>query len=328
MSEQDAGVGIAEDYRIVHHEEDHAVLAYVTDDGHPRRRQREQDARDAKQREGHDEQHIPEGADPDVRFHFVLAVQVDVGKDEPHEEQDADDEGLVLRHTVESLMPHLPQVKEEGAAEDVVEEEPQGVALPEEPVADGREEQDNPMKITDPLDEMHEDVGREEGQEEPKRTVAEGETALEPGECLYLADCLGDALREETQPEEGHDEADDAPREVWHEETPDTVAQVGKRLARDAFVEVAGLEEEETHEEERPKHRLPPPRRLSQLRLADSMKRHHPEDAESAEQVEGIAAFLHVMVHNSQFAVIRAAANSSLFTFRSSHYIYNVLSRA
>ena len=44
VSEQNAGVSIAQDYRVMHHEENHAVLAYEVDDGHSRRGKREQDA--------------------------------------------------------------------------------------------------------------------------------------------------------------------------------------------------------------------------------------------------------------------------------------------
>ena len=84
VSEQIAGMDIAQDYRVMHDEEHHAVLADIVDDGHSRRGKREQDTRDAQQRKRHDEQHLPERTDPEIRLHLVLAVQIDVGKHESY----------------------------------------------------------------------------------------------------------------------------------------------------------------------------------------------------------------------------------------------------
>ena len=44
MPKQDAGIGIAEDYGIVHHEIDHAVFANIIDERHSWRRQCEKDS--------------------------------------------------------------------------------------------------------------------------------------------------------------------------------------------------------------------------------------------------------------------------------------------
>ena len=293
MAEKDAYVGIAQHNRVVHHEEDHAVLPDITHQRHSRRRQREQNPRDAQQREGHDEEHIPEGSYPLVRFHFVLAVQVDVCRDEPCEQYQAEEEGFLPGHAIKNLVPDFPDIKEESAAEDVVEEEPHGVSLPIEPVAYGREAQDDPMQVAHFLDEVHEDVGREEREEEPQRTVSEGESLAEPVELRYLSDGFGQSFGEEAQPEKGQDEPDDAPREVGHEQPTHAVLEIRERRTGDTLVEKARFEKEETHEEERPEHRFLPPRCLSQLCLTDGMKRHHPDDAQPAEQVERVVSFLH-----------------------------------
>jgi len=82
VSEQDAGVCIAQDYRVMHDEEDHTVLANIVEDGHSRRGEREQDARDAQQRKGHDEQNMPERTNPEISLHLVFSMQIDVGKHE------------------------------------------------------------------------------------------------------------------------------------------------------------------------------------------------------------------------------------------------------
>ena len=58
----------------MHDEEDHAVLANEVNQRHSRRGQRQQNTRDAEQRERHDEQYLPEGTYPEVRLHFVLAM--------------------------------------------------------------------------------------------------------------------------------------------------------------------------------------------------------------------------------------------------------------
>ena len=202
------------------------------------------------------------------------------------------------RQTVENMVPNLSQIEEECAAKDVAEIEPKRVAVQEEPVADGRKEQNGPMQVAHPLDEVHQNVCRKEGKQEPHRTVAKGETAYEPSEIAQRGKCFGWSFGKERQPEECDDAADDAPRDVGHKQTPNAVAKVREGLARDALVEIAGLEEEETHEEERPSHRFLPPRRLPQLRLTNDMQHHHTQDAKSTEQVKGIVSLLHLILNS------------------------------
>lgn len=84
VSEQIAGMNVAQDYRVMHDEEHHAVLADIVDDRHSRRGQGEQDARDAQQRKRHNEQYLPERTNPEIGLHLVLAMQIDVGKHESY----------------------------------------------------------------------------------------------------------------------------------------------------------------------------------------------------------------------------------------------------
>ena len=179
-------------------------------------------------------------------------------------------------------MPHLSHIEEEGSAKDIIEEEPQGIIVLEKPVTDCRKEQYDPMKVANSLDEMHQDISRKEGKQEPKRAVSEDEAVLEPVKLLYFSYCLRDSFGEKAQPEECQNEAYRSPRQVRNEETTHSVAQVRQRLARNALVEVACFKEEETHEEEGPEHCLLPPRSPSKLCLADDMQHHHSQDAESA----------------------------------------------
>jgi hypothetical protein len=169
--------------------------------------------------------------------------------------------------------------------------------MQEEPVTDGWKEQHKPMQVTHSLDEMHQDIGREEGKQEPKRTVTKGKTAYLPTEFAQHSNCFGWSFRVETKPAERHNSSYDAPRKVRREETTNAVSQVRKRLACNAFIEVARLKEEETHEEECPSHRFLPPSGSTKLRLADGMKRHHSEDAQSTKQIKGIVTLLHPFLY-------------------------------
>lgn len=140
VSEKDTGVCIAQDNRVMHDEEHHAVLAYIVDDGHSRRGKREQNARDAQQRKRHNEQNLPERTYPEIGLHLVLAMQIDVGKDETYAKQDAYDECELLFENVENMMPDLSHIEEEGSAKDIIEEEPQGIIMLEKPITDCRKE--------------------------------------------------------------------------------------------------------------------------------------------------------------------------------------------
>ena len=154
------------------------------------------------------------------------------------------------------------------------------------------------MKVANSLDEMHQNISRKEGKQEPKRAISESQAAYMPTELCQSRKGFAETFWEEAQPTESYYSAYDAPRKVRNEETTNSVLEIRQRLARNALVEVACFEEEETHEEERPSHRFPPPRSLSKLCLADNMQSHHSQDADSAEQVEGIIARLHSFLLN------------------------------
>ena len=160
----------------MHDKEDHAVFADEVNQRHSGRWQREQDARNAQQRKGYNEEYIPEGTCPVVRFHLILGMKEDVGKNEANKKQNADEEGLMFCQSIENLVPYLSQIEEENATKDIIQIEPQRVSMQEQPITDSRKEQYNPMQITYPFDEMHQNIGCKERKQEPQRTVAKGKT--------------------------------------------------------------------------------------------------------------------------------------------------------
>ena len=298
VSEQNAGISIAQDYRVMHDKEDHTMLAYEVDDGHSRRGKREQDARYAQQRKRHDEQNLPERTYPEIGLHLVFSMQIDVGKHETYAKQDAYEECELLCENVENMVPNLSHIEEEGSAKDITQVEPQRITVLEKPITNCRKEENEPMKVANSFDEMHQDISREEGKQEPKWAVSEGQTAHMPTELCQSRKGFAGTFWEKTQPTECYHSSNDAPRKIRNEETTYSVAKIGKRLARNTFVEVAGFEKEETHEEERPSHRFLPPKSLSKLRLANCMQGYHSQDAESAEQIEGMVSRLHSFLLN------------------------------
>jgi len=298
VSEQNAGISIAQDYRVMHDEEDHTVLAYKVDNGHSRRGKREQDARYAQQRERHNEQNSPERTYPEIEFNLVFSMQIDVCKDETYAKQNAYEECKLLCKYVENMVPNLSHIEEKGSAKDVTQVEPQRIIVLEKPITYCRKEQNEPMKVANSFDEMHQNIGCKEGKQEPKRAVSEGQTAYMPTKLCQSRKGFAGTFWKEAKPTESYHSSNDAPRKVRNEKTTHSVAKIGKRLARNTLVEVAGFKEEETHEEERPSHRFLPPRSLSKLRLANCMKRHHSQNAESAKQIEGIVSRLHSLLLN------------------------------
>ena len=167
VSEQNAGISIAQDYRVMHDEKDHTMLAYEVNDGHSRRGKREQDARYAQQRKRHNEQNLPERTYPEIGFHLVFSMQIDVGKHETYAKQNAYEERKLLCKNIENMVPNLSHIEEERAAEDIAQVEPQRIAIQEKPITDCGKEQHYPMQVANALDEMHQDVCREEGEQEP-----------------------------------------------------------------------------------------------------------------------------------------------------------------
>ena len=196
------------------------------------------------------------------------------------------------------MVPNLSHIEEESPAKDVTQVEPQGIIVLEKPVTDCGKEENDPMKVANSFDEMHQNISREEGKQEPKRAVSESQTAHMPSKLIQYCKGFAGSFRVEAKPTESHNSPNDTPRQVRNEEATHSVLEIRKRLARNTLVEVACFEEEETHEEEGPSHRFLPPRSLSKLCLADNMQSHHSQDADSAEQVEGIVARLHSFLLN------------------------------
>ena len=108
----------------MHHKINHTVLAYIVDDRHTRRWQREQYARESAQRQHDNEQGMSNRADPNVRTHLVFTMQIDINKDESNAEDDADSECSVFCKSVKHIMPDLSHIEKESAAENIAQVEP------------------------------------------------------------------------------------------------------------------------------------------------------------------------------------------------------------
>ena len=72
------------------------------------------------------------------------------------------------------------------------------------------------MQVAHSLDEVHQDICREEGKQEPKRTIAESQAAYLPTELSQSCYSFIHTFGEEAKPTERNDAPDDAPREVGH----------------------------------------------------------------------------------------------------------------
>ena len=143
------------------------------------------------------------------------------------------------------------------------------------------------------LHEMHKYIGREEGEEEPERLVAP-ETARAPKvRPLHRFDRMMIAVYLKREVESIDGKSDGAPADIRDEQSFRLVLDVFTRIARDGLVEVACLEEKEAHEEERPRHDRLPPSVCIVSAEGDGVQRDHSDDADAAEEVEGMVALFH-----------------------------------
>ena len=104
---------------------------------------------------------------------------------------------------------------------------------------------------------------------------------------------LMEAVGEEEQETEIDETADDAPHDVRHQQALHPVFDVWDRLTNQPFIEIACLEEEERHEEERPSHDLCEPILVALTTRTHYVQENHAEDTKSAEEVKSMVPLLH-----------------------------------
>ena len=143
------------------------------------------------------------------------------------------------------------------------------------------------------LDEMHQHVGSPERKEEPHRLIAPEGTGFPQMAPLHRFDRVVIAVNLEGKVDGIDKEADGAPHHVRNQQPFRLVLDVGFRVARDRLVEVARLEEEEAHEEERPSHHLLPPVITFMTAEGDGVETNHADDADATQKVECMVTFLH-----------------------------------
>ena len=139
-------------------------------------------------------------------------------------------------------------------------------------------------------------IDREEREEEPNRRVAI-EAALHPEVFpLQRFDELLVAVNQREVEAEIDGSTYDAAHQVGHQQTLAPVPQVVEvRAGGRPLVEVAGLKEEEAHEEETPAHHLLPPVQLLLAAESHDVQRHHADDADAAKDVEGMVSLFHCL---------------------------------
>lgn len=292
------GEDIEIDEGIMGHEIDHAVLTDVVDDGNAWQREGQQQTRKAAEDADGVDEDAPHVAVPGVGAHGVFAMKPDITHHKGCNEDEGEDDGACPAQLLHHHLPHSSEEEKEDAHEHVIEAEPQGAVDGVEPIGDEWEEEDDPMEIAYFLDEMDGDIGREEGHEEPARAVSvavAGHPEVRPLERWHLA--FHEDIGEDGYHAEIDDGSDDAPCDVGYKQTFHPIFAISNGITAYGLVEIAGLEEEETHEEEGPAHEVVP-RDASDMLPTKSTHRnsvvaHHANDAKAAKKIEGMVTLSH-----------------------------------
>ena len=140
----------------------------------------------------------------------------------------------------------------------------------------------------------HHHINGEEREEKPDWRVSV-ESALHPNMAPFqrLDELLVTVNKREIETEID-DGTNDAAHQIRHQKSLAPVLQIVEVCSfRSPLIEVAGLEEEETHEEEAPTHHLEPPILLVLTAESHDMQRYHSDDANAAKDVEGVVSLFH-----------------------------------
>ena len=87
--------------------------------------------------------------------------------------------------------------------------------------------------------------------------------------------------------------ADDAPCRIWDEQPLCLIRDVCFCVTRYGFIEIARLEKEKAHEEERPSHHLYPPVIILVTTESDDMQQYHANNAYTTQEIKSMVTFLH-----------------------------------
>lgn len=91
--------------------------------------------------------------------------------------------------------------------------------------------------------------------------------------------------------------SDDAPGDIRYQQALHTILTISYGIATHGLVEIACLEEKETHEEEGPAHEIVPRDASDMLPTKpthrNGMVAHHADDAKAAKKIEGMVTLSH-----------------------------------
>lgn len=229
----------------------------------------------------------------------VLAHVVSAGSHKAEHDEGCHHQPRSRHHLLATIPLHHPvpqsaEVEEVARDEDIAEAHGHVVARPVCPVTDGREEHREPAEILHFVDVPHHHVNREERKEEPDGGVAV-EAALHPDVVpLQRFDKLLVPVHKRKIETEIDRSTNNAAHQVGHQQTLAPVLQIVEVCAaRRPLVEVSGLEEEETHEEETPLHDLEPPFLMLHATEGHDVQRDHADDANATKDVEGVVSLFH-----------------------------------
>ena len=143
------------------------------------------------------------------------------------------------------------------------------------------------------LDEMNQYIGRKKGKKEPDGFVTPERTGFPEMIPLHRFDGLMVAVNFKGKKDGIDNETNGAPYQIGDEQSFGFFGDVGLCVARNGFVEIASLEEEKAHEEERPCHHLFPPVVAFVATEGDGVESNHADDADTTQEVEGVITLFH-----------------------------------
>jgi hypothetical protein len=190
--------------------------------------------------------------------------------------------------------PQHTKVEKEDSHEHIVCTHPQGVALQVKHIPNQREENHHPMQTLYLLYEINKEVGDKERKQEPGWSVAVETACLPDVFPNQRLDRLVIPVEQEGQECKVNRHSYQAGRYIGNKDSPCPIHDVILcPLASDAFVEVAGLEEEERHEVETPLHNMLPPIDFSQSAEVHDVEAYHTNDAKPTQEVEHMISLFH-----------------------------------
>ena len=176
-------------------------------------------------------------------------------------------------------MPPVTEFKEEKSHRQIAQTHPNGIALFVEIVTEeGKGHPDVPLVPDETPPQVNDQIDHEEGKEEPARRIAVELALLPQVTPTNGAPRRGEQARPAVKETKINGITDKSPHQIGYQQTFGLVLDECPRITRHRLVEVTGLEEEETQEEERPGHQLLEPELIAQTAHPDDMQHDHADN--------------------------------------------------